>query len=308
MTTTIDTFDLVPHDRTLCQQIGRALAARTAGAAIAANRLTFCEDTSSAAANLYASAMPPRAHRLSPAISITTTTAPSGGGGDDGPLRTIAVLIEARTTKLMRAVALLHDIRRWLLPSERTIVLPNNAETMLGQKVGRVIGRPATAAAIGASTDLWAIVGVEPLLSVTPVLSGLPGNATEEGEAMAQMSLIIRAYPVRVRGALEAFLVLYGPGLVEIMMGTIAVSATHCTIVSNSPTGATAIALGMKTIGQVRAEIEAVADWSTEDGDDADDDAPATALAPMSATAAYPSGGGPAAVGRNPTTIDHNLA
>jgi hypothetical protein len=302
-----ETFEFTPTDITLCRQIGRAWAARLAGAANAADRLTFVEPGTSSKGNIYAGSLPPRSMRHSPAVGIAPIAAPvSASDNGGGPLRTIAVEFTARAATLIRAMAILQAAKTWLLDHERTIVLPRTASTLYGQQVGNVIGMPPSLTGsdngIGASEDLWATVHTAALTNLIPIATGDPNGAgTEEGEAEASMAIVFRVYPVRVRGAAEAFLALYDEEIIELGRGTIAVSATHLTITSNSPVGTTAISLAGKSIADVRTLIDAVAGWSTEDGDDTDNNGAATTLLAMAETDAFAAGGGPVGVGRTRT-------
>lgn len=321
MPTTIDeTFDTTPSEETLCEQIARAWAARTSGGAAP---LTFCEPDGSTPANLYACAMPQRSHRLAPGISVTPTPT---SAAETGVLRAIGVNIEVRDATMARCIARLRQVRSWLLEEERSIVLPRSAETILGQKVGNVIGRPpgltvsdATSFvnAGGLEYDLWAIVSVEPLQSITPVFAGGPGNATEEGEAMATMSLTISAYPVRIRGPVEAIAVTYAPpgGIVQLTRGEIRIvdeaPDNRVLVTSNDPEGIDYVTCEGKTIGQLATAIDALAGWSFTVNDDVDvDTIPANDLLTMaSQVKAYIGGGGegPVSLCIAPPVIDREL-
>jgi hypothetical protein len=324
-TPTIQSFTHTPTDVDLCRQIGRWWAQRTAASPAAADRLTYCEPDASTPANLYACPMPDRRFRKATGGGVSITPEPAAHD-PAGIVRTIGIGFEARARTPARCIAMLRQIRAWMLPDERALVLPSAATIYLGQKVGRIIGAPAdlsafppttpgSGIAFGSSIDVWAIVGTAPLQHPTPVLSGAGGggaggSATAEGEALATMTLLVRAYPVRIFGPREAFTALYAPagGLVELNRGTIEVTATHLIITSNAPIGTTTIALAGSTMGQVRTAIGAVAGWSTADGEQVDNNLSATRLLPMAETTAYDGAGdGPVSVLRLPSTVDQNV-
>lgn len=307
-----ETFDFTPHEITLCRQIGRGLQARLAASPVAADRLTFCEPEDSARHHIYARSMPEWTMRRTPAISIVPVAAPLGTG-EEHPLRALGFEMMVRGPSMARVMAILNAARAWLLTLNQSIVLPRSATTHYGQKTGAILGIPpalAASPALGASEDLWAIVRTEAITNIIAYADGDPGVSTAEGEAEAGMSMAVYAYPVRMRGAREALLAMYAPagGLVELNRGTIEVTTTHVILTSNAPVGTTTIPLAAPpttTIGDVRAAIDAVAGWSTEDGDHVDDAQPATSLLEMSETTAYDGpGDGPVSLARALATAE----
>jgi len=317
ITTQLEQFSHTPSDITLCQQLGRWWASKTAGAVSAADQLVFCEPTASTPANLYACAMPDKRFRrtIGGAVSITPTTAPPD---DTGVTRSIGIAFEARGRTAARCIAMLRQIRSWLMPNERSIQMVRDSATYLGQQIGNVPGFPAAGLAIGASLDLWAIVGVDPLQSITVVFQGTPGNATEDGEALATMTLSIRCYPVRVRGAVEAFSALYTPpgGNVSLDRGTIQVvdlnPDNRITCISNDPEGTDHLTCAGRTIWDMVALVDALSGWSIPSTAAFDLSAlPANDLITMAGpvTAYVGAGGtGPVKLTVVPQTIDSNLA
>lgn len=169
----------------LCVQIGRHWAANTAWS----GGLTFKERTDEDnKRNLYACPLPVKAHRLSPAASITLT--PAAASPANIRVRAIDLAIEARAATDEEALELLTDLHELLWPTDGPFV---HHATHFGQAVDGVIGIPGDG-----SGDVWLWRVVE-LLPVTGPVAVPGGGASEirtaEGEAMATMTLTATATP-----------------------------------------------------------------------------------------------------------------
>jgi hypothetical protein len=165
-----------PTPNTLSVQLGRHWADRTTLG------WTFCEPSGAAPSNLYACALPVRAHRLSPAASLTPTEVQATPPNLN--LQAIGIAVEARARTEAGALAMLTDLHTLLWPNDGAFV---HHATHHGQPVHGVIGIPAVGSG---ALALWRVVNLEP--QTGPVV--VPGGGTSgvrgvEGEAVASMTI-----------------------------------------------------------------------------------------------------------------------
>lgn len=153
---------------TMCEQIGRFLGRNS--------DLVFVEPDSSDKGDIYATQLPKKTLRNTPAVSITDDTA--GGNEPLDLTQRIAMTLHAEGRSNKEAIALLASLQNILFPGGRSTVL-TEADLMPG-----VIGAPA---AVGTHT-VWRIIDMSRIAYPQVIIPRSPG-----GQAVAEMAIEINA-------------------------------------------------------------------------------------------------------------------
>lgn len=155
---------------TMARQLGRWWARSTALG------LSFCEPTSSAKSNIYATPLPQLAHRLTPGVSITAILGPADEPMAVTSRMTFRVYAAAQTPE--NAEAITNELVALLWPDQQPI-LPREGVFYAG-----LIGVPTEA---GTHT-LWRATE---FVQITTPFTG--STRTPEGEIVSQMTIEVHA-------------------------------------------------------------------------------------------------------------------
>ncbi|GIK18631.1 MAG: hypothetical protein BroJett004_07950 [Planctomycetota bacterium] len=169
--------------RTLAQQIGRHWAANTA----VPGGLLFVEDDAATPGNLYAATLPPAAHRLTPAASLTVRPSPASDPAT--PMHAITLTAEAHAETPEDALAMLEDLCAVLWPNDGPFhVVPGGDHNMIG-----LVGLPDLGP--GETADVWRIVTLEPDSTPAPIDAG---HDTRDADGQAAAAMTMTAMCTRV--------------------------------------------------------------------------------------------------------------
>lgn len=140
----------------------------------------FCEPTASAPANLYACPLPPAAHRLHPAASLTLAGAPQADAQSPLWSATVDVIIAARTEAEAYAVAA--DFSAAFFPRGRTWPLFEAGR----ESSGGVVGVPDNAQA---GDIVWKFIAVNRVTSPTLIFGQGVNGTNAEGYAVVGFTI-----------------------------------------------------------------------------------------------------------------------
>lgn len=165
----------------------------TAALLTGATALVFADPSSldQARSHVFACSMPPREFRLSPGLSIVVGPSPAPQGPTDQVVR-IGLIVECRVPRLRDATALLGELRDFLRPYGATVMDPAR---------GNLLGAPLSSSlAPGETRRVWRVLWADIQAEPQPLNLTNEPNSTEEGEAMAQMRVVIACIPAVITG------------------------------------------------------------------------------------------------------------
>lgn len=258
------------RDHMMAVQLGRHWAQYTS----VAGGLAFIAADDDTPGNLYAAPLPRLAHRLETAASITVVAAPAPDR--QSPIENIALRVEAHAPTRADALDLVVDLRELLWPAGAQFVHLETLEDLT--VVSGLIGRPEPELE---PAEVWRIVTCEPL--TTPVV--VPGPAegrSFEGQAVASIEVLLGVVRHTVPGFPTAWSAYRtgGAGEVSVLIDRL--------LLRSGINVTTYLFATYPTVGQLRAAVDAHANWITADHDPSFDARPSTDILPFPYTNAVP--------------------
>lgn len=186
---------LQPSPRTLCQQVGRWLAALAT--LPGGTEIVFAEDGDDASgAHVFAREMPPRRFRHASGAGLSITVASEQPPEGTDPTTKIFLAFEARANVRRDAESLLREVFRVLvMPGGHPWHMPPLTHAGTTVMTGVVGPPPPEGIDAGNGAAVWRVLAVEATQPVTPTAVEASALATEEGQGAAECTLAFTVVP-----------------------------------------------------------------------------------------------------------------